>query len=162
MSKPASTVPSLRSTLASKAATLWENTNPLLLLKPLDDVDYYLDHETLFPTTTNPKHLDATEIDQMSLTLTDCFLELSKSPTLESESSPSLWKLYKKKSGITMFKQNVTKGSDMFKSIMEIQCDSNRVYSVLSNPEHLRHSTDHFVHFSNDLSFGIILHCDFN
>ncbi len=162
--------PSLRSTLANKAATLWESRAPLLKFRNTYDLDLFVGHEFMFTTDTIIEELDPTEFDSMQDLLCTAFLDISKSSSscpangngsatapeslsskhdstmrdskatidsdlLEGDASitSAKWKLYKKKSGVEVFKQVITieeKNAELVKSVIDIDCDAHRVFSV--------------------------------
>ena len=93
-------VPSLRSTLANKAATLWESRNPILKFKPLDDIDPLMETRGIFSTNILAKELDIEQWNYMQGILVNHFMDWVKSnhhePDIDGELSNS-WKIFRKK-----------------------------------------------------------------
>ena len=134
-------VPSLRTTLASKAATLWESRAPLLKFKTLADVDMFAEHESMFSTQTVMEGCEPSELEIMEASLTNSFLEYARSdvtksvpPDTESEDfTEPLWRLVKKKAGVEVYKQSIDfdhRSTEIVKGMIDIHCDVARVFSV--------------------------------
>jgi hypothetical protein len=148
MMKPtAPIVPSLRSTLASKAATLWEARAPLLKFKTLKDLDPLNDEENVFSTQTLVEGLPGSDMQDMEDRLIDSFHsllhgQLRPGNDLESEdasqrpSTPTAlgdWKIVKKRMGVEFYKKEFSldeKTSEIYKAYVDIECDASRVFSV--------------------------------
>jgi hypothetical protein len=95
-------VPSLRSTLANKAATLWESRAPILKFKPLDDIDPMMENQGIFSTNIVAKDLELDQWNFMERVLVDHFMEWVKSSHHEQDIDGDLsnaWKIFRKKGG---------------------------------------------------------------
>ena len=57
-----------------------------------------------------------------------------------------------------MFKQSIVvddKSTEITKAIIDVNCDVQRVFSVIQNPEHFRHLTDLYLDSVYLQQFGI-------
>ena len=124
--------PSFTSSIASKAATLWEGTAPLLKFRAFSDFDPFIDSR-LFPTDLEISTTSVTQLKVMEEGLVDYFMETMNTPHTSSQDETSLWKMYRKKAGVEYFKRIISyndKMIEMVKGKISIQCDFSRVFSV--------------------------------
>ena len=98
------------------------------------------------------------EINEMEKTLISSFISLAKDngqPTLDDPA----WKVIKNKAGVNIQKRRYSNGPEISRAFIRIQCDAERVYSILSSPAHLAHLDEAFLEEFNVVKqFGTLVH----
>lgn len=119
---------SFSSSLASKAANLWEGK----LFKPFSDFDPFTD-SNLFSTGVDVSELSTEQLNVMQDQLVKKFIEISNIAHTVNSDDPSLWKSFKNKGGVELYKRIASNNGgmiEMAKARISIQCNCAKVFSV--------------------------------
>jgi hypothetical protein len=125
-------VNSFSSSLALKAASFWEGRAAILKYKTFTDFDPFVD-SGLFSTGVNLADLSTEQMKVMEEELVKKFLEITNIAHSQNADDPSLWKSYKKKGGVDVYKRiasNTVGMIEMSKARISIQCDYAKLFSV--------------------------------
>ncbi|KAI8847533.1 hypothetical protein BC829DRAFT_238570 [Chytridium lagenaria] len=164
-----------KANLTSKAATLWESRSPLLkntLKQSTATGPAFLDVIGVASFSTSEPLSSTPNVEELNSKLSNPFLALALDKRQDLEFLPNVdkglvslpdnedfvnlvsslqWKTTKNRAGVCLQKSKAALNGmvgDISRAFVSINCDAERVFAVLSNPEHFRHIEDTFSDFS--------------